>query len=205
MVIATTAAAFILVFTLIAGKSLLGQLSYQNRIISIKKAALTQLNTDLQARDTLQASYNSFVAENPNILSGDSSGKGDKDGDNASLILDALPSYYDFPALGTSLEKIMTDQDLTILSISGTDEEATQGANTSSPSPQPVAMPFEVSVNGSYQSIQNLTQTFLQSIRPFQIESIGLTGDESSMKASISAQTFYQPGKTLNIKQEVVK
>ena len=205
MVIATTAAAFILVFSLVAGKSLLSQMSYQNRVISTKKVALNQLNSDLQARDTLQASYNTFVAENPNVLGGDPSGTGAKDGDNASLVLDALPSYYDFPAMTTSLQNLVSSQGLTILSITGTDEEATQGADTSSPSPQPVAMPFSVTVNGSYQSIQGLTQAFLSSIRPFQIESLELSGDESSMQATISAQTFYQPGKTLNIKQEVVK
>lgn len=205
MVIATTVAAFVLVFGLVAGKSLMSQMSYQNRVISVKKTALAQLNTDLGARDSLQASYNSFVAESPNVLGGDPAGTADKDGDNATLILDSLPSYYDFPALTTSLEKITGGQNLKILSITGTDQEATQGPNQSSPTPQAVPMPFQVEVNGSYQSIQTLTDVFLRSIRPFQIQTLELSGDESSMNATISAQTFYQPGKTLNIKHEVVK
>jgi hypothetical protein len=205
MVIATTAAAFVLVFSLLASKSLLSQMSYQNRVISIKKTALAQLNTDLSARDTLQTSYNSFVAQNPNLLGGNSTGTADRDGDNATLILDSLPSSYDFPALTTSLEKIIGGQNLKILAITGTDQEVTQGTNQSSPNPQAVAMPFQVEVNGSYQSIQSLTNVFLQSIRPFQIQTIELSGDESSMTATIGAQTFYQPGKTLNIKQGVVK
>lgn len=205
MVVATTVAAFVLVFGLVAGKSLMSQMSYQNRVISVKKTALTQLNTDLGARDSLQASYNSFVAESPNVLGGDPAGTADKDGDNATLILDSLPSYYDFPALTTSLEKITGGQNLKILSITGTDQEATQGPNQSSPTPQAVPMPFQVEVNGSYQSIQTLTDVFLRSIRPFQIQTLELSGDESSMNATISAQTFYQPGKTLNIKHEVVK
>lgn len=205
MVVATTAAAFVLVFGLVAGKALLSQMSYQNRVISAKKTALTQLNTDLGARDSLQSSYNSFVAENPNVLGGNPAGTADKDGDNATLILDSLPSYYDFPALTTSLEKLTSGQNLKILSITGTDQEATQGPNQSSPNPQAVPMPFQVEVNGSYQSIQTLTDVFLRSIRPFQIQTMELSGDEGSMNATISAQTFYQPGKTLNIKQEVVK
>ena len=205
MVIATTAAAFVLVFALVAGKSLISQMSYQNRVISAKKTALKQLKSDLEARDSLQGSYNSFVAENPNILAGDPAGEGDQDGDNATLILDSLPSAYDFPALTTSLEKIITGQNLSIQGITGTDQEATEGANQSSPNPQPVPMPFQVDVAGSYQSVQSLTDVFQRSIRPFQIQTLELSGDEGAMKASFGAQTFYQPGKTLNIKQEEVK
>ncbi|HSW65914.1 MAG TPA: hypothetical protein VLI54_02145 [Bacillota bacterium] len=205
MVAATTVAAFILVFTLVAGKSLISQMSYQNRVISAKKTALTQLKADLSARDSLQSSYNSFVAQNPNVLGGDPQGTGAKDGDNATLIIDALPSSYDFPALTTSLEKLIGDQQLKILAITGTDQEATEGANLTSPTPKAVAMPFQVNVSGSYQSVQNFNNVLLQSIRPFQILTMELSGDETSMNATFSAQTYYQPGKTLNITNEVVK
>lgn len=205
MVIATTLAAFVLVFALVAGKSLVSQMGYQNKVISTKKTALTQLKTDLAARDTLQKSYDGFVGQNPNFLAGDANGSGTKDGDNATLILDSLPSTYDFPALTTSLENLISGQNLKILSISGTDQEATEGANQSSPTPQAVPMPFQLQVNGTYQSVQSLVGVFLSSIRPFQIQSIQLAGGESSMNADIIAQTFYQPGKNLTIKSEVVQ
>jgi hypothetical protein len=205
MVIATTIAAFLLVFTLIAGKSLLSQMSYQNRVVSAKKTALTQLNEDLEARDSLQSSYVSFVREDPNVLGGNPEGTAEKDGDNAKLVLDSLPSKYDFPALTTSLEKIITEQNMQILSITGTDQEAALAGKQTSPSPQVVPMPFQIQVGGSYQSVQNLLFVFLHSIRPFQIDTIELTGDESSMTATINAQTFYQPEKSLSIKTEVVQ
>ncbi len=205
MVAATTIAAFIFVFTLVAGKSLLSQMAYQNRVISTKKTALAQLKTDLNARDNLQASYNSFVAQNPNVLGGNAGGTDAQDGDNATLILDSLPSSYDFPALTTSLEKIINNQQLKILSITGTDLQATEGNKQTSPTPTAVAMPFQVNVNGPYQLIQNLNDVLLHSIRPFQVQTIELSGDESSMNATFTAQTYYQPGKTLNITNEVVK
>jgi len=205
MVAATTVAAFVLVFTLVAGKSLLSQLSYQNKVINVKKTALKQLNSDLAARDTLQAAYNKFVTQNPNMLAGDLNGSGPKDGSNATLILDALPSGYDFPALTTSLENLIKSENLKILGITGVDQELTEGGNSTSPAPQAVAMPFTVQVGGTYQSVQDLINTFLSSIRPFQIQTLQLSGDESSMNATIAAQTFYQPGKTLNIKSQVVK
>jgi hypothetical protein len=139
------------------------------------------------------------------MLAGSTEGVGERDGDNAKLVLDALPSKYDFPALTTSLEKVIIAQNLKILGISGTDQEADQAANQISPDPQPISMPFQVEVTGSYGSIQSLVNVFLHSIRPFQIQTLELSGDESSMTATINAQTFYQPEKSLEIKQEVVR
>lgn len=205
MVVSTTVAAFVLVFTLVAGKSLANQMSYQNRVIDAKKTALQHLEDDLEARDSLQQSYNSFIAENPNVLGGDAKGKEGKNGDNAKIILDALPSRYDFPALTTSLEKLINAQGLQIMSISGTDEEATQAANATSPNPEPVAMPFQFQVSGSYESVQALTDEMLRSIRPFQIQTLELSGDQGNMIARIAAQTYYQPEKNLNITKKVVK
>lgn len=205
MVMATTIAAFILVFTLVGGKALISQVGYQGRVIDAKKKALTQLKADLDARDSLEESYKDFVKRSPNVLGGETEGATEKDGDNAKIVLDALPSKYDFPALTTSLEKLIVGQNLTIVGISGTDEEVTQKSKETSTDPVAITMPFEVRVNGSYQSVQNLIDVFSRSIRPFQIQNIEISGDETSMNASITAQTFYQPEKSLNIKTEVVK
>lgn len=204
MVIATSIAAFVLVFALFAGKSLISQMGYQNKVISEKKEALTQIENNLQAVDTLKNSYKDFVDESPNVLGGDPDGTGAPDGDNAKLVLDALPSKYDFPALTTSLEFLITSQNLQILGISGTDEEVTQAQQTDA-EPVAIPMPFQVQVNGAYSSVQSLVDVLLRSVRPFQVQSIELSGDESSMIATIAAQTFYQPGKVLTIKEEVVR
>lgn len=205
MVIATTAAAFVLVFTLVAGKTLVGQVGYQNRVIDAKKKALNQLRDDLEARDSLQQSYKAFVAKSPNVLGGDPAVNGDRNGDNAKLVLDALPSKYDFPALTTSLEKVIGEQNLKIDGISGTDQEVDQAGKQTSPNPAPVPMPFQIEVSGAYPSVQSLVDVFLRSIRPFQIQTLELSGDESSMSATITAQTFYQPEKSLKITEELVK
>jgi hypothetical protein len=205
VVIATSAAAFVLIFALVAGKSLTSQVAYQNRVIDTKKKALTQLREDLAARDSLQESYKEFIAADPNVLGGNPATTGGKDGDNAKLVLDALPSKYDFPALTTSLEKIITEQNMGIMGISGTDQEADQSLQQVSPTPTPVPIPFQVQVSGSYTSIQSLVDVFLHSIRPFSFQKLELSGDESSMIAIIDAQTFYQPEKSLKISEEVVK
>lgn len=205
IVVSTAIAAFVVIFSLVACKALASQASYQNRVISEKKKALSQLESDLNARDSLVASYKAFVGTNENVLGGNPNGTGDNDGDNAKIVLDALPSKYDFPALTTSLEKMITAQKLTIGNIAGTDDEIAQQAKQSATTPAPISMPFQVQVTGSYGNVQSLVGAFEHSIRPFDIQSMDLSGSESSMSLSIKAQTFYQPEKSLKITTEVVK
>lgn len=205
IVVATALAGFAVVFAIVAGNSLIGQAAYQNKVIDAKKQALETLHADLEARDSLAASYKNFADDKVNVLGGSADGTGDRDGDNAKLILDALPSKYDFPALTTSLEKLITTQGLEIQSISGIDEEIDQADNQTSPTPEPVPMPFQFQVVGSYASIQGLVDVLLRSIRPFQINTIELAGDEGNMVATVNAQTYYQPEKSLDITQEVVR
>lgn len=205
MVWATGLAAFVIVFSGVASKALISQASYQNRVISAKKEAYATLQSDLNARDSLVASYKAFVGTPQNVLTGNSTGNDPQDGDNAKITLDALPSKYDFPALATSLEKLITSQGLTILAITGTDDEVAQSANDSSVSPEPVSIPFKVQVSGSYDGIQSLVNVFERSIRPIQVQKLQIMGADGSMTASIDAQTYYQPEKNLNIKSEVVQ
>jgi hypothetical protein len=205
MVVATGIAAFILVFSLVASKSLVGQMTYQNRVISAKKAAVSQLKDNISATTTLVNSYKAFVNTSQNVLGGNPAGTGAQDGDNAKVVLDALPSKYDFPALATSLEKLITSQNLQIQSITGTDDEVAQSANSGSATPQAVTMPFQLAVTGSYKGIQNLIKEFNSSIRPFQIQTIQLAGSQDNMTLTLTAQTFYQPEKDFNVTKKVIE
>jgi hypothetical protein len=205
MVTVVGVASFIVIFCLVASFTLVGQLAYQNKVISKKKVALNQLKTDIASVNSLVNSYAAFVNSDPtrNVIGGSPSGDGDRDGDNAQIVLDALPSKYDYPALATSIEKLATSHNVQISNISGSDEVVSQSAPTNSVAP--VAMPFEVSVQGSYDAIKGLIDAFEKSIRPFQIQQLKFTGGESNMQLEITGQSYYQPVKTLNIKSEVVQ
>ncbi len=205
IVIVIAVASFVTVFSLVACKSLLSQKSYQSRVIAGKEKAKKQLKANLTAADSLQASYKTFIAPPENIIGGNPSGTGDRDGDNARIILDALPSKYDFPALTSSLEKILKSRNYKIVSIAGTDDEINQQQNDTNDKPTPVEIPFQLSVSGSYSSVTDLLLLFEHSIRPFNVQSIGLTGTNSSMTVTLSIKTYYQPENKLTIKSEVVK
>ena len=108
-------ASFVTVFSLIGSHALLTQNIYLNRVTKAKNIANQQLKTNLSAVTSLTSSYQSFVGKPTNVIGGASTGTGPNVGDNATIILDALPSSYDFPAL--------TDRNLKISSISGTDDQ----------------------------------------------------------------------------------
>jgi hypothetical protein len=205
MVGIVAAASFVTVFCLVASKAVLSQNQYQARVISEKEKAHSQLQKNIKAFNDLAAHYKAWNATSTNVIGGVSTGTGDNDGTNAKIILDSLPSSYDFPALTASLEKILTDHGFKG-SISGTDDELSQQSNTASPNPTPVEIPFSFSVdNASYGSVNQLISLLEHSIRPIQVDSLDLSGGSSNMTVNVKAHTYYQPGKSLTITQKVVK
>lgn len=199
-------AAFLTVFSLVASHALWVQNAYLAKVTKLQDKANKQLQANLKASDNLADRYQSFTSTSKNVLGGDPKGSGDNDGDNAKIVLDALPSSYDFPALATSIQKILSDNNLHVSSITGTDDEIAQQAAAASPDPQPVPMNFSFSVdNVSYDAIQNLMTVLQHSIRPIQVDSMSLAGAADDMTVTVSAHTFFQPPKTVNITNQQVK
>ncbi len=205
IVISVAVSSFLVVFSLVACRALLSQRAYQSRVIAKKEAARDQLKKNLDAATPLINAYKTFVGTTSNVLGGNPSGTSDKDGDNAKIILDALPSKYDFPALATSLEKLLDQNGIKIDGITGTDLEITQGSQQTSPTPQPVEIPFEINFEGNYGNIQKLISIFEHSIRPFYIDSINYSGTDKDLTLDLKAKTYYQPEKDLTIRTEIVK
>ena len=204
MVAVVAVASFVTVFCLVAANSLWGQKNYQSRLIAAKEKANTQLKANIKAVDTLVSHYKAFTGTSTNVIGGSTSGTGDNDGDNAKIVLDALPSKYDFPALTSSLEKVFKDRKLNVNAISGTDDELAQSAATGSP--QPVPMPFGFTLSGvSYAQVQDLINTLEHSVRPIQIDTITLAGSANNMQATVEAHTYYQPSIELKVRTQVIK
>lgn len=198
-------AAFVVIFCLVASYSLFGQMMFQNRVASAKKNTLNQLKSNITAVSSLKESYDNFTSASPNVIGGVPGGTTQQDGDNGKIILDALPSKYDFPALATSLEKLMSSQGVQINSISGTDDEVAQSAVSSSSTPQPVPMPFEFTATGSYDSIKNLSSALEASIRPIQVQSMTVTSTNDGLTLTVKGQSYYQPEKIFAVGTQVIK
>lgn len=204
IVVFAGSASFIVIFCLVAAYILAGQMSYQHRVIDAKQTALDQLNGDLDNTKKLMTAYKSFVSQPVNIIGGSSVGNSGRNGNNAKIVLDALPSTYDFPGLTSSVEKVLKSSGGTIESMSGDDDQADQ-TGTPSSNPEPVEMPFEFTVQGNYKAIQKAVDALSLVIRPIQIQTMEISGGEDKMTLTIQAQSFYQPAKSLKITKEVIQ
>ena len=203
MVVIVAAASFVTVFSLIASKALLSQRAYQSRVISGKEKAKQQLVQNIDSVQKLRTQYRAFVETSENVLGGNPAGKGDRDGDNARIVLDALPSKYDFPALATSLEKLVagfkTD------GITGTDDEINQSSQKGSATPTPLEVPFQLGVTTNYQAAIGFLATLEKSIRPVNVKTLSISATGGQINLSVSANTYYQPSKTLNVTTKEIK
>lgn len=206
--VAVAAAVFVVIFCLFSLKALISQSNFHRRVIKEKEATLSQLKKNKQAVDDLRKTYTAFVDEQQNILGGNADGDGPIDGDNAQLIIDALPGKYDFPALSSSIEKILKDGGYRIDGIGGSDEgmamadssgSAAAGASTA------VEIPYSFSTSSSLEGIKTLLQTLEHSIRPMHVTSISLQGGDSGLRSSITLKTYFASGKTFQLGSKEVK
>ncbi len=191
---------FVVIFSLFACKALLATRAYQNKVIAKKQIALNQLNANAKAVDELVVSYKEYAGRPENIIGGSSTGTGDRDGDNGKVSLDSLPSKYDFPAIASSLEKLVTQRNFKIVSLTGTDEEVQQATSSTNDSadPQPIAIPFKLTVKGGYDPMQDLIKVFDLSIRPIQPQVVTFTAISQSKEVIMifDAKTYFLPEKT---------
>lgn len=122
---------------------------------------------------------------------------------NSKQILDSLPSVLDFPALATSVEKLVEDEELVLESFSGKDDAGT--AEKSAVNPEPVELPFSIVVTGRYDDIQKFILSAEQVIRPLVIQSVEMKGSDKAMSATINYITYYQPTTSIETESKSVR
>jgi hypothetical protein len=205
MVAIVAASSFVVTFSLVASKTLWTQRTYQAKVIKAKETARNQLKANFAAASQLETSYKAFTGTSDNVLGGNPTGKGDKDGDNGKIVLDALPSKYDFPALTTSVEKMLSGGPFVLRGITGIDDELNQAANANSTKPVAIEIPFSFTAEGNFSAMKDLVAKTERSIRPISIQSMTLTGSDSKITLLVNAKTYYQPAKSLKINTEVLK
>lgn len=205
LIIIVSLATFVVIFSIVATKALYSQLTYQSRVINKKETTLKQVKTNIKEVEKLNIAYQEFSGATENAIGDNPKGQGDRDGENARIILDALPSKYDFPALTTSLDKLAKSGGFRLTTITGTDDEINQASNQSSANPTPVDMPFTLEASINAADGKAFMQLFERSIRPIKIQKLTLAGQEAQLKVSITAKTYFQPEKKLTVIDEVVK
>lgn len=194
-------------FSLMSTKALFQQSMYQRKVLGERNKAVKLLEANVESAKKLKAQYDVFEEGDPNIIGGqggENAGAGLSDGDNAQIALDALPSQYDFPALISSIEKIVNEKHLTIQGISGIDA-GDQSGEVSSAQPQSQSMAFSLNTQSDYQAVLTLLKEFERSIRPFDITAFSITGSASSITSNIQGNTYFQPSVSLKPEEKVIR
>jgi hypothetical protein len=186
------AATVVVVFSLFATKTLIVKGAYQRRALHARKDVVTKLFDQ----------YKVFADQDPNFLGGTLKGGTNLDGDNPRLVLDALPSKYDAPALASSVEKLLQGENVSISSLSVKDDPA---GNSDQPQPEPIPTPMAFSFEGttSYPTAALLLADFERSIRPFDLNTLEISGTDSQLKLTVGMTTYFQAAKSLNLKPTV--
>jgi hypothetical protein len=188
----------IVIFSLFATKALILKGSYQRRALHARRNVVDQLKKNYDSANQLFSQYKVFADQDPNILGGTVNGQTNLDGANPRIVLDALPSQYDAPALATSIEKIMTGRGLSIAALSLNDDPV---SNSDQPQSQPTAKPMTFSFAGTtdYANAAQLFKDFEHSIRPFDLNTLEINGTDAKLNLTAAMTTYFQPAKSLNL------
>lgn len=195
VVIAISVTVAIVVFCLVSAQALIKQMKYQQLVLNKRNEANKMLEQNYKKAQPLAVAYAAFDGAPESIL-----GNADK---NGKIILDALPSKYDYPATVLYMEDLIAQSGVKSEGFSGIDEEAT--AVQTSNNPQPIEIPANFSGTGNLESVKKLVDVLYRSVRPIKIKAVSITGSESAMNIDITAITYYQPEKDYAVKDVVIK
>ncbi len=204
IVAAVAVSVFIIVFCGFAIKTLFSQSLYHNRVISEKETTKKRLEDNEKALVTLKQSYDAFVNSSENILEGSPSGTGPVDGNNAKIVLDALPGAYDYPALSTSFEKILVDGGYKVDTLGGTEDSSIKAAPTGKAIP--VAVPYGFTITAPFAQTFTLLQTLERSIRPMHVDRLGIQVEANGdMRMQVTLHTYFTQQKAYELGSKEVK
>jgi hypothetical protein len=197
------AATVLTVFCLLSSKALISQARYHRRVLDARREAVKQLQTNVNSAQQLVKYYNDvFEGNNPvNLIGGQNTSDPNAqppNGNNARLVLNALPSKYDFPALITSVAKIMANDGIATPSITGIDDSPNVNTEASA-EPKPVPIQLTIGGTTSYAGLQTLINDLERSIRPFDITGLQLNGSNAQLSFSATITTYFQPAKSLDV------
>lgn len=172
----------IVMFSIISIRFLWDKKSYNDRVINAKTEARDSIQSNLRNLDTLSEQFPQL--EGSSIA-------------DSKTILHALPPVYDYAALASSIDFLATTSGVKTNTNIGTDISAT--AAKSATISQPVEIQLSLQVEGSYEAIKQYILNLENSIRPIHVTAVTYKGTNSSLQASLTAVTYYQPMRSLDV------
>lgn len=180
--------AVIVMFCAISMKFLWEKKSYNDRVIGAKTKARDDIETNLSSLAKLSEQF-------PQLESSAST--------NSKTILHALPPTYDYAALASSIDYLASISGVSSNTSIG--EDISASAINSAPISSPVELPLSLQVSGSYDSVKQYINNLERSIRPIHIKSVTYSGSNKTLDATITAVTYYQPSRSLDVEKKEIQ
>lgn len=168
--------------SLIVSKAVFDTISFNNRLISRKRAVDSTLSVNLEAVDELKAKFDQVEAIGP----------------GAARVLRALPDKADIPSLVSKLEALLAASGVSFdrFSLSGASDSqntsTTDDGTTSSVATTPQELTFSIQVSGSYASLLTVLENLEHEISPMRVSKLEIGGTISEASATIDIITYYQ-------------
>lgn len=189
--IAISASAVVISISIVVFVFLAELWGYNSRVQSAQSEALDTLEQNQEIYQDLEQGFSELE-----------SAEGTNQDPDDTIVLNALPGIYDFPALASSIQKLADSSDVELTGFAGSDEEAT--APEPSYSTEPYEMFFGIEVTGSYEDIQVFVDTLDQSIRPFKVYNMELRGADDALRVDLSLSTHFQPRQNLDYPERTI-
>jgi hypothetical protein len=191
--------AFFLAQKLVYNEKVLAEKEKTVATLNANNAIIPELETQVRVLDTNEALESVRASDDDQTI---------------QVILDALPSDANSLALGASLqnkllagisgltlESLQVDPVVGVESLTDTASEQDASATDSGAN----QITFQFAVSGSQDALKQVLTNLERSIRAIDILSLRIESQGSTQLMSIQARAFYEPAKTIELTDKVVK
>lgn len=206
------AVASVVVGAAAVGVLFLTQLAFFNeRVLAEKTKTASTLDKNLKVIDDLKDQVRLI---NTNQALRDSMAPGETQ--PIQVVLDALPADANSSALGASLQKKLLDDPRLVLdsirldSVAGVEDEGNSSvvdaSDVQEESDNAIHFSFSVSVAAAdVGALKDLLQRLERSVRAIDVTTLTIEGRGTRVAMSVEGDAFYEPAKTVKLKNKVVK
>ncbi|MEK7620751.1 MAG: hypothetical protein AAB395_00145 [Patescibacteria group bacterium] len=199
-------ASVLVAFALVVSIFLAKQIIFIEKVLIEKNNTIGNLDKNLETADELNRNVDKLRAdENLTIVRSTASDN------NLDVVIDAMPYAADDVALGSSLQTaLLTGASIESLSVESTSENSDSSSVTDTSFLEQIgdeqAIVFSFKATGSSDQLQGILDRLNRSIRPIHIISMQVeSAGANNLTATVQAVTYYQPKKTVELTEKVVK
>lgn len=185
------------------------KLTFNEQVLGIKQTTVSTLDHNLKVIDGLKQDVQALEVDTALM-----SVKANESDEALQVVLDALPAEANSLALGASLQTRLLAGITGSYSLKSLEVSPVTGVETSNdssvvdaaaPTTTSNVISFTFSVKGDQEALRQVLQNLERSIRTIVVNRLSMDTQSGDLTMSIDGHAFYQPAKTIQLNEEVVK